>query len=169
MSSPSVFLPLSVVDSVQVSYLLLYGVRISRMEVSTHTELLNKIESKTFRLIDSPLLTECLQRLTLGRNVAYLAIFYRSFHVNCSSELANCMPPLFPRSHSTRFSVRSHLYSVHPPYARVNQYLHSFFPSTGKLWNSLPESVFPPSYELNSFKRGVPRHLQPKFGCFPIA
>ena len=43
--------------------------------------------------------------------------------------------------------------------ARVNQQLHSFIPFTGKLWNSLPDSVFPPSYNLNSFKRGVLRHL----------
>ena len=33
--------------------------------------------------------------------------------------------------------------------ARVYQYLHSFIPYTGKLWNSLPLSVFPPSYDLN--------------------
>ena len=38
---------------------------------------------------------------------------------------------------------------------RVNQYLHSFIPYTGKLWNFLPLSVFPPAYDLNSFKRGV--------------
>ena len=36
--------------------------------------------------------------------------------------------------------------SVHLPYARVNKHLHSFFPSTGELWNSLPESVFPSSF-----------------------
>ena len=53
---------------------------------STHTELLNKVESKAIRLIDSPL-------LTLRCNVASLFICYRYFHVNCSSELANCMPP----------------------------------------------------------------------------
>ena len=30
---------------------------------------------------------------------------------------------------------------------------------TGKLWNSLSLSVFPPAYDLNSCKRGVSRHL----------
>ena len=59
----------------------------------------------------------------------------------------------------TRLSTSSHLYSVHLPNARVNQYLHSFIPCTGKPWNSLPLSVFPPAYDLNSFKRGVSRHL----------
>ena len=130
----------------------------------THTELLNKIESKAFRLIDSPLLTDCLQLLTLHRNAASLAIIYRYFHANCSSELADCMPLTLLRPCHTRFSIHLHPYSVHQPYAKVNQYLHSFFPSTGKLWNSLPESVFPSFYDLNSFKRGVSRHLQPEFG-----
>ena len=58
----------------------------------THTELLNKVESNAFSLIDSPSLTDCLQPLTLRYNVASLAIFYRNFYVNRSSELANCMP-----------------------------------------------------------------------------
>ena len=38
--------------------------------------------------------------------------------------------------------------------AKVNQYLQSFIPQTGKLCNFLPMSVFPPTYDLNSFKRG---------------
>ena len=100
------------------------------------------VESKAFRLID------CLQPSILRRNVAFLAIFYRYFHANCPSELPNCMPLLLSRTHCTRLSTHSHPYSVYPPNARVNQYLHSFFSSTGKLWNSLPKSVFPPSYHL---------------------
>ena len=126
----------------------------------THTELLNKIESKVFRLIDSPPRTDCFWSLTLHRNAASLAIFYCYFHANCSSELVNCMPSSLPQPRRTRFYTCSHPYSVHPPYARVNQYLHPFFPFIGKLWNSLPESVFPSSLNLNSFKRWVSRHLQ---------
>jgi len=126
---------------------------------STHTALLDRVESKAFRLINSPPLTNCVLPLKLRRNVASLSIFYRYFHANCSSELANCMPPPLPRPRCTRLSTLSHPYAVQTPNARVNQYLHSFIPSTGKLWNSLPWSVFPPSYDLNAFKRGVSRHL----------
>merc|ERR1711980_11675 len=126
---------------------------------STHTALLDRVESKALRLINSPPLTSCVLPLKLRRNVASLSISYRYFHANCSSELANCMPPPLPRPRCTRLSTLSHSYAVQTPNARVNQYLHSFIPSTGKLWNSLPWSVFPPSYDLNAFKRGVSRHL----------
>ena len=47
---------------------------------SAHTELLSKVESKAFHLVDSPPLTDSLQLLTLRRNVASLVIFYRYFH-----------------------------------------------------------------------------------------
>ena len=126
---------------------------------STHTALLNRVESKAFRLINSSPLTDCLQSLNHRRNVASLALFYRYFHAHCSSELANCMPPPLPRPRCTRLSTHSHPYSVHLPNARVNQYLYSFIPFTGKLWNSLPVSIFPLSYDLNLFKRRVTRHL----------
>ena len=126
---------------------------------STRTALLNRVEYKTFRLIDSPPLTDCLDSLSHRRNVAYLSIFYRYIHADCSSEIANCMPPSLPRPRCTRLSTSSHPYSVNLSNARVNQYLHSLIPITGKLWNSLPLSVFPPIYDLNSFKRGVSRHL----------
>ena len=129
---------------------------------STHTVLLNRVESKAFRLINSPPLTDCFQSLTLRCNFASLAVFYHYFHVYCSFELANCVPPpsALLRPFCTKLSTYSHPYYVHLINARINQYLHSFIPSTGKLWNSLPFSIFPPSYNLNSFKREVSRHLQ---------
>ncbi len=70
----------------------------------------------------------CLQPLSYRCNVASLAIFYRYFHANCSSDLANCMPPLLPRPRCTRLSSFSHPYSVHLSNARVNQYSQSFIP-----------------------------------------
>ena len=41
-------------------------------------------------------------------------------------------------------------YPVHLSNARVSQYLHSFILCTTKLWNSLPNSVFPPSITILS-------------------
>ena len=124
---------------------------------STHTDLQNKVESKAFCLINSPSLTDCLDFLSHRRNVASLSLFYCYFHADFSSKLANWMPPSLPRLRCTRISTSSHPYSVHLSKARVNQYLHSFIPYIGKLWNSLPLSVFPP--DLNTFKKGVSSHL----------
>ena len=126
---------------------------------STHTALLDRVEAKALRLISSPPHTDSLLPLKFRRNVASLSIFYRYFHADCSSELANCMPPPLPRPRCTRLSTHAHPYTVQTPYARVNQHLHSFIPHAGKLWNNLPSSVFPPAYDLNSFKRRVSGHL----------
>ena len=126
---------------------------------STHTALLHCVESKAFRLINSPFLTNCLDSLIHRRNVASLSLFYRYFHTNCSAKLANCMPSSLPRSHCIRLSTSSHTYAIHLSNARINQYLHFFIPYIGKLWNSLTLSVFPPVYDLNSFKIGISRHL----------
>ena len=89
---------------------------------STHTALLNRVESKTFRLINSSPLTDCLQPLSHHRNVAFLALFYRYFHANCSSDLANCVPPLLLRPRCTRLASSSYPYSVHFSNAKVNLY-----------------------------------------------
>ena len=124
----------------------------------TCLQIIPHVHSLTLWSIFSPL-TDCLDSLNHRRNVAFLSIFYCYFYVDCSSELANCMPTSLPRPCCTRLSTSFHPYSVHLPNERVNQYLHSFIPHTGKLWNSLPLSVFPSVYDLNSFKRGVSRHL----------
>ncbi|MPC44350.1 hypothetical protein E2C01_038023 [Portunus trituberculatus] len=112
---------------------------------STHAVLLDRVESKVFRLINSPPPTDCLQPLSQRRNIASFSIFYRYFHANCYTELANCKPPLLLRPCCTRLSFSFHPYSVQLPNARVNQYFQSFITFAGKLWNSLPASVFPSS------------------------
>ena len=117
---------------------------------SIHTALLNRVESKAFCL-NSPPLTDCLDSL---KSPTQCCIFIY-FLVHCSSELANCMSLPLLQPCCTRLSTSSHPYSVHLPNERANQYLHSFIPYTGKFWNSLPLSAFPPAHDLNSFERGV--------------
>ena len=121
----------------------------------THPALLNRVESKTFRLINSFPLTDCLQPLVL---------FYRYFHANCSSDLANCMPPLLSWNRCTRLASSPDPYPVHLCNTKVNQCSQSFIPFSSKLWNSTPTSVFQSAYNLNSFKREVSRHLTQSFG-----
>ena len=105
-----------------------YGVRISDMGVSTHTELLNKAESKAFRFIDSAPLIDCLQTLTLGRIVVLLAIFMLTAPLNLltaylplSSTLAThdflfVLSPILSTSHMQKLiSIFTLLESVFPP------------------------------------------------------
>ncbi|KAK3884497.1 hypothetical protein Pcinc_011235 [Petrolisthes cinctipes] len=127
---------------------------------STFTTLLDKVESKAFRLINSPPLTDSLQPLSLRRNVASLSLFYRYYTGHCSSELSQCMLPPLRRACNTRQASHSHPFSVQLPNARVNRYSQSFIYTTGQLWNTLPSSIFPPYYDLCSFKRNVSRHLE---------
>ena len=117
---------------------------------STHTALLNKGESKFFRFIYSAPLTDCLDSLSHRRNVAFLSLLYRYFHADCFSELANCIPPPLPRPHCTTLSTSSYPCSVLHSSVRFNQYLQSFIPYIGKLWNSPSLSVFPLAYDLSS-------------------
>ena len=116
---------------------------------STHPAQLDKMKSKAFCLINSPL-TVCVQPLSLCRNVASLAIFYCYFHADCFADLTNCIPPVFLQPHYTRLSSSSHPYSVQFSNARVNPYSQSFIPFSCKLWNSLPASVSTTSYGFNS-------------------
>ncbi len=127
---------------------------------STHTALLDRVDPR-LRLFDSSVLlfSPSLLPLKFCHQVASLSIFYCYFYSNCSSELANCMPPPPTRPRCICLSTQAHPFIVQIPYTRVNQHLHSFIPFTGKLWNDLPLSVFPPAYDLNSFKRRVSGHL----------
>ena len=59
---------------------------------STQTDLINGVESQTFRFINSLPLTDGLESLIHCCNVASLCIIYRYFHCWYSFELASCMP-----------------------------------------------------------------------------
>src|SRR6201990_1727822 len=79
---------------------------------STHTALLEKVESRAFHLINSPALTNSLQSLSARRTVASLSLYYRYYNGHCSSELSRRIPPPLRRVRATRLSTQSHPFSV---------------------------------------------------------
>ena len=133
---------------------------------SPYTSLLDRIESKAIRLIGDPSLTSTLDPLSLRRKVASLSLFYRYYFGHCSDELATCIPPPMARPRSTRQATFAHNYCVELSNARINRFSDGFFPSTSHLWNSLPSSVFPASFNLPSFKRQVYHHLRGQMAWF---
>ncbi|KAL7643214.1 UNVERIFIED_CONTAM: hypothetical protein RMT77_006505 [Armadillidium vulgare] len=126
---------------------------------STHTALLEKVESRAFRLINSPALTNSLQSLSARRIVASLSLYYRYYNRHCSSELSDRIPPPLRRARATRLSTQSHPFSVQLSDPRLNRYAQSYIYSTCKVWNTLPSSVFPTSFDLHTFKRRVSGHV----------
>ena len=127
---------------------------------SPGTELLDRVQSKAFRLISSPPLTSALLSLSLRRRVASLSLFYRYYFGRCSLELQSCVPPPLVRTRSTRQASHAHPFSVTLSQSRIDRFSRSFFPSTSRLWNNLPEMVFPAEYNLPVFKSRVNRHLR---------
>ena len=112
--------------------------------------LLDGVESKAIHLIGDPSLTSTLDPPSLRRKVASLSLFYRYYFGHCSDELVACIPPPMARPRSTRQATFAHNYCVELSNARINRFGDGFFPSTSRLWNSLP-SVFLASFNLPSF------------------
>ncbi|KAL7638512.1 UNVERIFIED_CONTAM: hypothetical protein RMT77_011082 [Armadillidium vulgare] len=126
---------------------------------STHTAILEKVESRAFRLINSPALTNSLQSLSSRQIAASLSLYYRYYNGHCSSELSRHISRPLRRARETRLSAPSHPFSVQLSDPRLNRYAHSYMYSTGKVWNTLPLSIFPTSFEFHTFKRNVSGHV----------
>ena len=119
---------------------------------SPYTSLLDRVKSKAIRLIFYLSLTSTLDPLSLRRKVASLSLFYCYYFGHCSEELAACIPSPMAQPRSTRQASFAHNYCVELSNARINWFSDGFFPSTSRLWNSLPSSVFPASFNLLSFE-----------------
>ena len=89
------------------------------------------------------------------RLVADLSIFYRYFHGHCSQEIKNIIPDPLRHVRTTRSSTYSHLFQVTLPSPRTLAHKSSFIPRTSQLWNSLPPTAFPESYNLSSVKSNI--------------
>lgn len=122
---------------------------------STSLSLLDRVQRKAIRLIADPDLTSNLQSLAHRRAVASLSLFYRYYHGFCSTELASSVPLPLVFHRPSRAQAASHPYQVSVPVCRIANFESSFFPRTAKLWNTLPLSVFPPSYNISTFKRRI--------------
>ena len=127
---------------------------------SPYTSLLDRIESKAIRLISDPSLTSILNPLSLRRKVACLSLFYRYYFGHCSDELATRIPSPMAWPRSTRQATYAHNCCMELSNARIYWFSDGFFPSSSRLWNFLPSSVFPASFNLPSFKRQVYHHVR---------
>ncbi len=116
VSSPPVSLPRTVDVHIQGPCPPSYGVRITCVGGgSTHTALLDRVESKALRLISSSSLTDNLLPLIFqvaSLSIFYFILFYRYFHTNCSSELVNCMSPPLLGPRCTRLCTQVHPFTV---------------------------------------------------------
>nr|CAI5838132.1 unnamed protein product [Callosobruchus analis] len=115
-------------------------------------KLLDSIQNRAVKLIDTDNLTKDLQSLDHRRRVAGLSLFYRFYHGRCSSELSQIITPKTVRTRNTRDALHAHPYQVEVPTPRTSLLQHSFFWKTSTLWNELPGSLFPDGYNLQRFK-----------------
>ena len=110
------------------------------------------MQPKAIRLINNLYLTNSLQSLSHRRFVADPSIFYRHFHGHCSQKIKNIIPDPVRRVRPTRSSTYSHAFQVTLLNPRTLAHKSPFIPRTSQLWNSLPPTTFPESYNLSSFK-----------------
>ena len=78
--------------------------------------------------------------------------FYWYFHGNCPLEITNIIPDPVRRVQTIRSSTHSHPFQVSLPNPRTLSHKSSFIPRTCKLWNVLPSSTFPESYNMSVVK-----------------
>ena len=87
-------------------------------------------------------------------------LFYRYFHSHCANSVAEMIPRPAEIGRSLRNRVAWHPYRVHLCHARTDTYHSKLFHSVSVgEWNFLPCYVFPPEYDLQSFKRKVNNHI----------
>ena len=125
---------------------------------SSHVSSLDRVQRRAVRLIGAPV----SQSLESRRRISSLSLFYRYYFGYCSAELAGCLPPPLRRVRGTRQAEQSHMYAVQPSNPRVGLRRDTFFCAVVPLWNALPSLVFPPSYNMDSFKREMARLPLPR-------
>ena len=124
-----------------------------------HLSLLDRVQKRIVNLVGEELGSP-LQTLSHRRSVASLCLFYWYFHGKCATSVSDLVPPVSVFERETRPSACSHTYTLALLRCRTRVIPTAFFPRTASLWNSLPGACFPPSYNLDCFKKNINSYLQ---------
>ena len=121
-----------------------------------YLEILDKLQKQICWTVGSSLAAS-LKPLAHCRNVVTLSLFYKHYFDRCSSELAQLAPLTYSQGRSARCSD----ISVTIPRCYKDAYIKSYRYHTERLSNSLPIKCFSLTYDLNSIKSRIKRHLLP--------
>lgn len=126
---------------------------------SSYLMLIDRIQRRAIRLIGDSRITNKLDSLEHRRNVGALTLFYRYFHGRCSAEISSLMPPIRVQARATRQATNSHQFTVDNSFCRTVKFRSTFISRSSILWNQLPASVFPASYNPAKFKSTIHKFL----------
>ena len=90
-----------------------------------------------------------------------MAGYLDNYHDFCSDEINSIIPPKASFARNTRFSKSQHPKALKLDTNRTNAFANSFIPMTSRDWCYLPPTVFPVTYNLQSFKTRNHEYLQP--------
>lgn len=122
--------------------------------------LLDKIQRRVFSIIDDVSISSQFDSLSIRRDVAGLVVFYKYMHGLCSEEIQRIMPSIKKFRRSTRLSIAMHSMAVEIPTSRLTAHQQSFVPRLSRLWNSLPQHLFPVALNISLFKSSVYSYLK---------
>ena len=105
-----------------------------------YLEMFDKLQKRICRTVAPSALAASLEPLAHPRNVASLSLFCRYY---------------FGRY----LFIKVHDFCVTIPRCYKDVYVNSFSARTTRPWNSLSKDCFPLTYDLNSFKSRINRHL----------
>ena len=126
-----------------------YGSHLWRGASKHFLATLDAIQGRALRLIEEPSLTDTL---LLPNSSPLFSLFIDTTNVGCSDEITSLIPPTASYARSIRFSMIEHPYALKLDTNRTNVFANTFIPMTSGDWNSFSLSVFPATYNLQSFK-----------------
>jgi hypothetical protein len=124
------------------------------------------VQRWAIRLIGDSSLTNGLDPLQHRRNVADLTLFNKYlFDESVSNEIEAILPRYKTYKRCTREAQSAHPNTVLISQSRTNSLQKSYFIIVAPLWNKLPCTVFPISFNVQAFKTNVHIELRK---CNPI-